>query len=79
MVCKYFYIIWPKQELGIDNDTINGSTAYKHVDMFIDAIVTDHTNMLTDYGINLDVDKTKIPVICWTAKLHKAHIKRLFQ
>ncbi len=39
--------------------------------MTFDDIVMEHTNILADYGFKLGVDNQQIPVLYWTAKLHK--------
>ncbi len=79
IVYKYCYIARLKQELGIDNDKVNGNSVYKHVHMTFDDIVMEHTNILADYGFKLGVDyNQQIPVLYWTAKLHKNPYKSRF-
>ncbi len=46
--------------------------------MNFDDIVMEHTNILADYGFKLGVDNQQIPVLYWTAKLHKTPYKSRF-
>ena len=78
IVCKYFYISRLKQELGIDDGHIKGNEVYKYVHFSTTDIVNDHKNFLSSYGITLNKDNQDVPVLYWTAKLHKTPYKARF-
>ncbi len=78
IVCKYFYIHRLKQELGINDNQIIGNNVYQYVNISSNDIVNEQNQVLSTYGITMDKDNHDIPVLYWTAKLHKIPYKSRF-
>ncbi len=78
IVCKYCDINRLKQEFGNNDNQIIGNNVYQYVNITANDVVNEHNQVLSAYGITMDRDNHDIPVLYWTAKLHKSSYKSRF-
>ncbi len=78
IVCKYLYINRLKQELCINDNQIIDNYVYQYVNITANDIVNEHIQILSTYGITINKDNHDLPVLYWTAKLHKSPYKSRF-
>ena len=75
-ICKKYYIDCLIQELGIT--TNNSNPTYTLTSLSKDEILSNHTSVISSFGIPIDEDNIDLPLLYWIPKLHKNPFKERY-
>ena len=79
VICRRFYISVLCGELGIHTGNIQGNNVYRYMEGYTtQTVVEKHKKSMKNFGIKIDSDLEKVPLLYWTSKQHKNPYKFRF-